>query len=95
MADLSSGVEKILENPTSGEDISLIVSIDRGDTDEVVTAIEAAGGVVEMIISNEDLAVTIDERALSEVCELERVESVEVEGTGRVLDSGDFQSPAG
>lgn len=95
MEDLSSGVEKILENPTSGEDISLIVSLEQGTTDEVVTDIEAAGGVVEMIISDEDLAVTIDERALSEICDLENVESVEVEGKGRVLDSGDFQSPVG
>lgn len=90
-AQLASAVEECLESPTAGSEITLIVGV-ASDTDDAVEPISAIGGDVEEELPYNSLAVTIDESDLQHLCELDFVESVEIEKEYTTRGDRDFFS---
>lgn len=95
MVTLSSEVEQRMNESASGDAISLIVTLETRVTEHITGAVESAGGVVEMQATDRHLAVTIDESNLAALADVDAIESIEIEGKGRVLESVDFRSHAG
>lgn len=89
MPAIESGVKRRAKNPTEGKDVNLIVGIE-GTNSEATKAIQSIGGVVEHDLPKQYLSVTIEEDHLEELCSLEVVSSVEIEGSGEVLNQADF-----
>ncbi|GAA0279646.1 hypothetical protein [Halobacterium noricense] len=90
---LQPGVERRLESPTEGATVTLLIGV-REDTEEATAEqISHIGGDVEEILPYNTLAVSIDETSLSELCAIETVETVEIEGTWEAADDPNFRSP--
>jgi uncharacterized protein YcfL len=90
---LASAVEDRLETPRSGETVSLIVGVTK-TSDEVIASVEATGATVEQRLFYDSLAVSVAEEALDELCGLEVVETVEIEGQWKQLDAENFRTQA-
>ena len=87
---LASAVEDRLEAPRSGETVTLIVGVTETSA-EAVEAVEAAGATVEDELFYDSLAVSVAESDLRELCALEIVETVEIEGKWKQLAAGNFR----
>lgn len=90
-AQLASTVEERLESPTVGETVTLIVGV-TGETSIAVEQISTVGGEVEEELPYESLAVSIDESDLESLCNLDVVESVEIEKEYGTRGGTDFRS---
>lgn len=87
---IERGVRERIENPTPTEEFTLIVDLDGIDAEAAVDDVEAVGTSVEVeeTLPFQCLAVALQGRDLDALCELEFISRVELEGEGRVLDSG-------
>ena len=92
-SSIDSGVRKRMEEPSEGNEITLLVKL-KETSDAVVNDVEATGVTVEEQIPLNYIAVTAKETELEDLCQLDAVESVEIEGKGAVMTSG-FRSPTG
>lgn len=91
--DLETGVERRLESPSEGEEVRLIVGVKSG-SDGVAEQLVEAGATVHDELPLDYFAVSTTEERIANLCELDTVTSIEIDGEGRVLDS-DFRSHAG
>lgn len=90
-ARIASAVRDLLDSPTAGNTVTLIVGFED-DSDDAVEQIEAVGGDVEATLPYDSLAVSVDETDLSAVCSVEQVESVEIEKEYSTRSDADFCS---
>jgi len=90
-ARIASAVSNLLESPTAGSTVTLIVGV-AGDASDAAEQIEAAGGEVEAVLPYSSLAVSVDETGLSAVCSIDQVESVEIEKEYSTRNDSDFCS---
>lgn len=77
-AQLASAVENRMESPTEGTVVTLIVGVSCETTD-AVEPISTIGAEVEEQLPYRSLAISIDESNLHSLCDLEIVETVEIE----------------
>lgn len=94
MADnIQPGVQKLLDNPSSIEGVSLIVSLKETPSDAVIGRIEETGATVEEELFYDNLAVSIDsDTDLKKLCSLTEIDSVEIEGKWEAMDEGNFRT---
>jgi hypothetical protein len=87
---IERGIRERIKNPTPTEEVTLIVDLDSIDAEEVVREVEAVGDSVEVeeTLPFRSIAVSLQGKDLEALCELEFVSRVELEGEGRVLNSG-------
>lgn len=87
---IERGVKERIENPTPTEEVALIVDLDNLDAEEAVDDVEAVGESVEVeeTLPFQCLAVSLQGKDLEALCDLEFISRVELEGEGRVLESG-------
>jgi hypothetical protein len=86
---LDPGVKRRIKSPSDGERVTLIIGVENDSTDDVVDTVSSAGATVEDQLPCDYLAVSIKEPDLEDLCDLEVVSSIEIEGEATVL-SQDF-----
>jgi hypothetical protein len=87
--NVQPGVEQLFDSPAEREGKSLIVSVADASSEEIISQIEATEATVEESLFYDSLAVSISpETDLEQLCGLDPVESVEIEGTWEALDEG-------
>lgn len=91
--DLDPGVERLLESPEAGAEARLLVGVEE-PSDEVRERLVAAGASVHDELPLDYYSVTVPEKRLAELCALDVVTSVALDGEGPTFDS-DFQSSRG
>lgn len=89
---LSHPVRRIRDDPTAGEDVSLLLGFDEGDGDPPVEAVEAVvadvGGTVDRQLEFATVEVTVPEPAVARLCEFDGLARVETSGTlGLAVDT--------
>lgn len=92
MPYLSHPVRRIRDDPTPGEDVSLLLGFDEVDGEPPVEAVEAvvtdAGGTVDRQLEFATVEVTVPEPAVPALCELDGLSRVETSGTlGLAVDT--------
>lgn len=87
---IERGIRERIKNPTPTEEVTLIVDLDNIDAEEVVQEVEAVGDSVEVeeMLPFQSIAVSLQGKDLEALCELGFISRVELEGEGRVLNSG-------
>lgn len=86
---LDPGVEQRLESPSS-EEVSLIVGVEDSKSDTVIERVSESGATIEEILPCDYIAASISDDNLQELCSLDVVSSVEIEGRGETLETGNF-----
>lgn len=88
MPYLSHPVRRIRNDPTAGEDVSLLLGFDEEDGDPPVEAVEAvaaavadASGSVDRQLEYATIEVTVPEHAVPRLCEIDGLSHVETSGT--------------
>ena len=89
---IQSGVRKRCDNPSSETEVALIVGIENTSEEQVIEQIQQLGGEIEERLPYNFIAASILEQSLEELCSIDGIESVEVEGESRVLEEGNFRS---
>lgn len=89
-ARLASNVRDYLESPTPGEMVTLIVGVEP-EASDAIEQISSTGAEVEEELPYDCLAVTVDQSDLESVCNLNVVETVEVEKDFRTRGDTDFR----
>jgi hypothetical protein len=89
-AQLESGVERRIESPDPEADVTLIVGVTDSEASEVLESIRQTGATIEDHLPLGYLTVSVAESDLEQLCELEVVNSVEIEGSGKTLSAQDF-----
>lgn len=89
-AQLQPGVKSRMKRPTEDEEVTLIVGVT--DTKAATEAIQEVGGTVEEELFYDSLAVSINEAQLEALCDLNSVETVEIEAEWEQMNS-DFRTP--
>lgn len=91
--DLQRGIEKLIENPTKGQPVRVIIEAPETDLDFVAERAEELGATIEKRIPNDSLAVSLDETDLERLCEIEPIVAIELDGKSKQLDAGNAHSP--
>lgn len=89
---IHKGVRDRRDSPTQNEEVTLIVGVEESTSDQTSQWIEDIGGEVEERLPYDYLAVSIAEQELENLCSIETITSVEIEGSSESLESEDFQS---
>lgn len=92
MPKLQPGVERILESPDSDMSVTLIVGVDESSKEEIKTQINRIGDVEEEL-PVACLAVSVSQPNLQEICDIDGIESVEIEGTWRAEEGNSKSLP--
>lgn len=90
---IETGVRDRMNNPSENTNVTLIVDLDVHDSTSVVDEVNSAGqntNVVETLPFG-SMVVSAPESELEQLCDLSVINSIEIEGEGRVLDSGNLQ----
>ena len=75
---VSRAVRSIREDPIEGASVALaLTTADDADPDAVANAAEAAGATVERRLQFDDLAVSVAQEAVADVCGIDGLEAVE------------------
>lgn len=82
----------MMEDPSPGEYVTLIVGVEDSESESVIADVESVGGNIEERLPYNNLAVSIEEVSLEDLCSLSEVTSVEIEGNSKTMDNGNFQS---
>lgn len=90
-AQLASGIKDRLESPNTGESITLIIGVDDVTSDAVIEQVESSGAEIHERLPYDSIAASIDEDDLDELCSLDVVTSVEIEGRWKQLSDQDFR----
>lgn len=90
---LESGVRRRMENPTEGQEVTLLVKVTES-SDTVMGKLEETGAIVEEQLALDYIRVKTNEEQLPTLCGLDVVAKAEIEGQGSVMDS-DFRIHAG
>lgn len=80
------------ESPEPGNEVTLLVKVSKPASEEVLESISDIGGDIEKELGYDYLRVSINEERLDGLFGLKWIESVEIEGLGGTLDSGNFNS---
>lgn len=81
-----------LRDSTSDDEITLLLGV-SGDRDEFASRVEAVGATVDAKLGQATLRVTTLKSAIGQLCELERLKSIEIEREDvRTLDEGNGRS---
>ncbi|WP_276273436.1 hypothetical protein [Haloarcula litorea] len=75
---VSRAVESIRADPIEGEPVALaLTTADDADPDAVAAAVEGAGGTVERRLQFDDLAVSVPQERVDDVCGVDGLAAVE------------------
>ncbi|WP_135303465.1 hypothetical protein [Haloarcula amylovorans] len=75
---VSRAVRSIREDPIEGEPVALsLVTDDSADVDAVAAAAEDAGATVERRLQFDDLAVSVPQDRVADICQLDGLTMVE------------------
>ena len=75
---VSRAVESLRADPVPDESVALVLTTDDdADVDAVTRAVEACGGSVERHLQFDDLAVSVPQDRLDEVCAIDGLAAVE------------------
>jgi hypothetical protein len=75
---VSRAVRSIREAPIEDESVALaLTTADDADTDTVAAAAEDAGATVERYLQFDDLAVSVPQDGVAEVCAIDGLDAVE------------------
>lgn len=86
---IQPGVKRLLDSPEDRQGVTLIVGVEDSSSDQIIDAIERTGATVEESLFYDNLAVSINESTeLRELCTLDTVTSVEIEGVWEPMDEG-------
>lgn len=77
---LQPGVQSIVDDPESGESVTLLVDYEGTSEATVLDRLRDAGAEVEKSLVRNTVAVSVDESDVAAVCDLSPVTYVEVEG---------------
>lgn len=88
-ARLAAGVERRLQSHEESE-LTLIIGVDDSESTDVIQAVEDTGAEIEEKLPLDYLAVSILEKDLNDLCQLDIVSSVDLEGEGSTLNDSDF-----
>ncbi|MEF8802330.1 MAG: hypothetical protein V5A27_01295 [Halapricum sp.] len=92
MSEYIGAEVKVLRDSTSDDEITLLFGV-SGDRDEFARRVEEIGATVDATVVQATLRVTAPESAIDQLCELEGVQSIEIEREDvRTLDEGNGQS---
>lgn len=80
------------ESPESGSKVTLLVRVSDSSSEDVLKAIQEEGGEIDKVLGHDFLRVTILEESLDGLISLETTNSVEIEGHGKTLTSGNSNS---
>jgi hypothetical protein len=82
MVYLSHPVRRLSTDPFEDEDATLVLSCtSTADLDAVSDAVERAGGTVDARLQYHTLRIQIPERAVSQLTEIDGLESIETDNT--------------
>jgi len=87
---VATSVRDYLESHDEGEQVTLIVGI-SGDADTASESIADIGAEVEEILPYDSLAVSADTDDIREICDLDAVDSVELEKEYGTRGDTDFR----
>lgn len=75
---VSRAVRSIRDDPIEGESVALALTTDEdGDPDTVAAAVEASGGTVERHLQFDDLAVSVPQERVADICTIDGLDAVE------------------
>jgi len=75
---VSRAVRSIREDPIEGESVALaLTTAADADPDAVANAAEAAGGTVERRLQFDDLAVSVPQDSVADICAIDGLDAVE------------------
>lgn len=82
MTNIQPSIEQIVESPEQGERVTLIVGTESNEIKRVEEEINQIGEVEERV-PIDCLAVNIPEENMGDLCDIDGVTSIEIEGTWR------------
>jgi hypothetical protein len=88
-------VEELRQDPQEGEWIDLLVGVDEDRTDEAKDRLEEESATIERELAFGLFLVQVPETAINAICNIEVVESVELNDSLELLDQGNSYSPRG
>lgn len=92
--NIQPGVERLIDSPSEREGVSLILGVTDASSEDVVNQIEETGARVEESLFYDNLAVAIDRNTnIDQLCKLDVVTSVEIEGTWEPMNEGNLHTP--
>jgi len=75
---VSRAVRSVREDPIEGESVALaLTTAEDADPDAVTAAAEAAGATVERRLQFDDLAVSISQERVDELCAIDGLDAIE------------------
>ena len=84
---LESGVQRRIDEPTEGQDITLLVEVEDVSA-PLIETIESTGATVEEELPLNYLAVRTTEDNLVPLSNFEFIKHIEIEGKGSVMNTG-------
>lgn len=85
---LSHPVRRMRDDPISGERVTLVIELGDGDTSELEEIVDTYKGTIDHDLQFADVAVTVPEEAVADLCDHEGIARIE---TGDTLE----QTPSG
>jgi len=82
--NVSSGVKRIIESPTHGEAVSLILRLEPNQPEETLDRVRDTVEEIQPLTENY-LKIIIEEQDIRTLCGLSGVEKVELEGSGQAF----------
>lgn len=89
MTNIHSGVEEIIKSPQDKE-VTLIVGISSLDNEDIQASIRAIGGDIEQEVPINCLAVTISEKKVQDLSDINGVQSIEIESSWQAAEGADM-----
>jgi len=75
---VSRAVQSIRADPIEGESVALaLTTADDADLEAVAAAVEDAGGTVERSLQFDDLAISIPQPLVADICAIDGLDAVE------------------
>lgn len=91
---LTDDVRDIVNNPTPGETVELVVGVDEGHLQEVEDWVSKHGGEVERTVGFDMILLELPEEEVAGLSEHPHVDSMEFNDTIEVLSRGNRYSPS-
>lgn len=88
-------IEAWRENSDTSGSLTFIVGVTDATSDEVLAKITSVGAEIEDNLGYDFLRISGTDDEIARVESLDVVTSVEIEGSGRMLDEGNSHSPSG
>ena len=86
---VSRAVRSIRDDPVEGESVALaLTTADDADSDAVAVAAEAVGATVERRLQFDDLAVSVPQESVDDVCAIDGLDVVETTDAIAITSAG-------